>query len=65
MCKQTDGVGMGSPLVPVLANLFLGHFEGKVDPEKSPVFYNRFVDNTFTLFFSRRESEDFFRMLNN
>ena len=24
---QTDGVAMGSPLAPVLANLFLGHHE--------------------------------------
>ena len=24
---QIDGVAMGSPLAPVLANLFLGHYE--------------------------------------
>ena len=60
MYKQTDGVAMGSPLAPVLANIFVGYCEGKVDPEKWPAFYNRFVDDTFTLFFSRQESEDFF-----
>ena len=26
-CDQIDGVGMGSPLAPVLANLFMGHRE--------------------------------------
>ena len=27
MYDQIDGVAMGSPLPPVLANLFLGHYE--------------------------------------
>ena len=25
---QIDGVAMGSPLAPVLANFFMGHYEG-------------------------------------
>ena len=25
---QIDGIAMGSPLAPTLANLFLGHYEG-------------------------------------
>ena len=65
MYKQTDGVAMGSPVAPVSANIFVGHCEGKMDQERWPVFYNRFVDDTFTLFFSRQESEDFFQILNN
>ena len=63
--KQMDGVAMGSLLAPVLADIFVGHREGKVDSEKWPVFYNRFVDNTFTLFSPIQESEDFFQILNN
>ena len=26
-CDQINGVAMGSPLAPVLANLFMGHYE--------------------------------------
>ena len=50
---QTDGVAMGSPLVPVLANLFLGHHEKKWLNEFSSaevLFYRRCVDDTFCVF---------------
>ena len=50
MYRQTDGVAMGSPLGPVLANIFVGHCESQVDLDKWPMFYNRFVDDTFTIF---------------
>ena len=30
MYQQTDGVAMGSPLGPTLANIFLGHYEKKI-----------------------------------
>ena len=30
MYKQTDGVAMGSPLGPALANIFVGYYEEKV-----------------------------------
>ena len=41
--KQIDGVAMGSPLGPSLANAFL------CDKFK-PVYYGRYVDNIFVLF---------------
>ena len=51
---QVDGVAMGSPLGPSLANAFLCHHETKwlIDcTEKSkPVFYKRYVDDIFVLF---------------
>ena len=28
-CNQIDGVAMGSPLAPVLANIFMGFYESK------------------------------------
>ena len=33
MYKQPDGVAMGSPLEPVLANLFTGYCEDKISKE--------------------------------
>ena len=51
--KQLDGVAMGSPLGPTLANTFLCYHEKRwLDkcPEKfKPVFYRRYV-NIFVLF---------------
>ena len=51
---QTDGVAMGSPLGPVLANSFLAIHEEKwleeCPSEFKPILYKRYVDDTFTLF---------------
>ena len=33
MYKQTDGVAMGSPLGPALANIFVGYYEEKLFPQ--------------------------------
>ena len=52
--KQHDGVAMGSPLGPTLANAFLCFYEKKwlekCPPEFEPVFYRRYVDDIFVLF---------------
>ena len=50
---QTDGVAMGSPLGPALANLFMGYHENKwLNSEESStvLFYKRYVDDIFCLF---------------
>ena len=51
--RQKDGVAMGSPLGPVLANAFLCHHETKwlEDCPLSfvPIFYARYVDDIFVL----------------
>ena len=51
--RQRDGVAMGSPLGPALANAFLCHHEGRWLEEcplsYSPVFYARYVDDIFVL----------------
>ena len=45
--KQIDGVTMGSPLGPTLANTFLCHYEklwlDSCPPEFKPVVYRRYV----------------------
>ena len=53
-CEQCDGVAMGSPLGPTLANIFLCDWEEiwikKCRKQFRPVCYNRFMDDTFLLF---------------
>ena len=55
---QIDMVSMGSPLAPVLANLFMGHHEKIwLDNFKSEIlFYRRYVDDTFCLFSTESEA---------
>ena len=65
---QVDGVGMGSPLGPVLANIFLSNLENekfKSFEGALPVTYKRFVDDTFAIFNNKQESNMFFEYLNN
>ena len=64
---QIDGVAMGSPLAPLLANLYLGHHEQnwlKNYNGVSPVFYKRYVDDVIALFANREEAKLFLEYLN-
>ena len=65
--NQLDGVGMGSPLGPTLANVFLCHWEeiwlSKCPKQFSPIYYNRFMDDTFLLFSSEGHVKQFYRYI--
>jgi len=64
---QIDGVSMGSPLAPTLANLFLGHHEGKWLKDYTnigPQFYKRYVDDIIAVFNNEYEARDFLTYLN-
>ena len=65
MYKQVDGVAMGSPLGPALANIFLGFHESRLfDNTVKPGVYFRFVDDTFAIFGSELGCDHFQEKLN-
>ena len=65
---QCDGVAMGSPLGPTLANVFLCYWEDiwlKKCPKKfAPMYYRRYMDDTFVLFSSNDHVKKFHKYLN-
>ena len=66
--EQCDGVAMGSPLGPTLANVFMCHFENiwleNCPSHFKPIAYRRFVGDTFLLFRSKDHVEKFRNYLN-
>ena len=64
---QIDGVTMGSPLGPTLANFFLAHFENKFMSENLeflPEKFVRYVDDVFCVFSSMDYVNKFLDYLN-
>ena len=67
MYDQVDGVAMGSPLGPILANLFMGHHERRWLNDYSdigPSFYRRYVDDIFCIFQNQSDAEMFLNYIN-
>jgi len=63
--EQTDGVTMGSPLGPLLANVFMCSIEDKLNQDcKLPSYYRRYVDDTFTITPDIASAEIFLDTLN-
>ena len=68
MFKQMDGVAMGSPLGPVLANIFIGYHESRLFPSilhKLPEWYKWYVHDTFAIFNGYGATNSFLDTLNN
>ena len=65
--NQVDGVAMGSPLGPTLANLFLCHWEEiwlrKCPKQFSPSYYKRYMDDTFVLFKCENDVKKFHKYI--
>jgi len=66
--KQVDGVAMGSPLGPTLANIFMCFHEKRwltnCPPDFRPSHYYRYVDDTFLLFKSQLQVQKFLQYMN-
>ena len=65
--QQIDGVAMGSPLGPTLANFFLGEIECKLLNKNSPVhpkFYKRYIDDIYCIFDSSQDYRAFHEIIN-
>ena len=59
---------MGSPLAPVLANIFMGFYESKWLNEynlNKPKLYLRYVDDILAAFEKEQDSLSFLKFLNN
>ncbi|KAL9961314.1 hypothetical protein ACROYT_G030228 [Oculina patagonica] len=63
--EQIDGVAMGSPLGPLLANTFMCSLEDKLQEEgKIPSYYKRYVDDTFAIMPNTADAYAFLEVLN-
>ena len=66
--KQIDGVAMGSPLGPTLANIFLCHHENNwldnCSNEFKPLYFKRYVDDVFCLFRDEQHVQLFLDYMN-
>ena len=67
MYEQVDGVTMGSPLEPILANIFMGyHAKGWIKNYNygGTLYYKRYVDDIFTVFETKDHAVSFSNYIN-
>ncbi|KAL9972990.1 hypothetical protein ACROYT_G019392 [Oculina patagonica] len=63
--EQIDGVAMGSPLGPLLANTFMCSLEEKLQEDgQMPSYYKRYVDNTLAIMPGLQAATSFLEVLN-
>lgn len=66
--RQIDGLGMGLPLAPSFANIFMCYLETKFmsncPVDFRPIFYRRYVDDTFVLFRNKKHADLFLQYIN-
>ena len=63
--KQVEGAAMGSPISPIVANLYMENFELRAlnTSPSPPLMWKRFVDDTF-VFMKKAHKEEFLTHLN-
>ena len=67
--KQAEGIIMGNPLGPTMANFFMAHLKEKIFAEKPngpllPKLYLRYIDDVYAIFDSNQNRDEFFPILN-
>ena len=66
--KQIEGLGMGLPLGPSFANIFMSYYEQQwlddCPVDFKPAFYRRYMDDTFLLFHHRDHAKILLTYLN-
>ena len=66
--KQIEGLGMGLPLGPTFANIFMCAKEelwlDDCPMSFKPALYKRYIDDIFLIFRSSSDSEKFYKYLN-
>ena len=66
--QQIEGLGMGIPIAPVFANIFMSHYEkiwlDECPPSIKPFLYRRYVDDTFLLFKNKSQIPKFLQYVN-
>ena len=66
--RQKEGVGMGLPLGPSFANIFMCYYEklwlASCPSDFAPIFYRRYVDDCFLLFRDHSHADLFLSFLN-
>ena len=62
--RQIYGICMGSPLGPIVANIFVGYYERKLFKRSvGPKMYVRYIDHTFVGFKNKKHSDEFLKYL--
>ena len=65
---ETDGLAMGNPLATAMANIFLCNLEKEIfksyPPNRRPLLYRRYLDDTFAVFSDERQAIQFFKYAN-
>ncbi|XP_071944677.1 uncharacterized protein [Antedon mediterranea] len=63
--EQVDGVAMGSPLGPLMANVFMCHIEERLESTNHmPKYYKRYVDDTLVFMPNLEAANEFLALLN-
>ena len=57
--EQQEGAAMGSPISPIVTNLYMENFANKAinSAPQLPLFWRRFVDDTFTILQSSQKNK--------
>ena len=66
MYDQVDGVAMGSPLAPILANIFMGYHEKEWIRNYNYgglFYYKRYVEDIFAVFETKDHAVSFYNFL--